>query len=112
MVVVCVVYLSSFERCFRTAVVCIVVRLEFVSCSVMVSGFVQMFVVFLVLFNVVCFLKMGGCLCIVSLYCGCDEYCDFCLICDACSLRCSWSVCAVCLCPACILLQSLMLGFV
>ena len=75
----CVVYLSSFERCFRTVVVCIVVRLEFVSCYAMVSGFVQMFVVFLV-FNVVCFLKMGGCLCIDSLYCGCDEYCDFCLI--------------------------------
>ena len=48
------------------------------SCSVMVSGFVLMFVVYLMVFNVVCFLSLvrDGC---------------FCLICDACRLRCSLS---------------------
>ena len=44
--VVCVV-----ERCrFVTMVVCIVVRLMFMSSYVMVSGFVLMFVVYLVVF--------------------------------------------------------------
>ena len=72
----------------------------------MVSGFVLMFVVYLVLLNVVCFLRLGVCLCIVSLCSGCDGCCAFCLICDACS---SWyflsgsifvsSYSAVCLCP-------------
>ena len=48
-------------------VVCIVVSLVFMSCSVMVSGVVLMFVVY-----VVCFLSPGVCLCIVSLCSGCD----------------------------------------
>ena len=54
--------------------VCIVVRLMFMSCSVMVSGFVLMCVVYLVLLNVMCIFSMGLCLCIVSLcsaYDGC-----------------------------------------
>ena len=50
------------------------------SCSKMVSGCVLMLVVYLVLLNVVCFLRLGMCLCIVSLCSGC---CAFCLICDA-----------------------------
>ena len=33
------------------------------SCSVMVSGLVMMFVMYLVLLNVVCFLTLGVCLC-------------------------------------------------
>ena len=36
--------------CFVTMVVCIVVRLVFMSCSLMVSGFALRFVVYLVLF--------------------------------------------------------------
>ena len=49
-------------------VVCsIVVRLEFMSCSVTVSVFVPMSVVYLVLLNVVCFLSLGVSLCIVIL---------------------------------------------
>ena len=34
-----------FERCFLAMVICIIVGLVFVSCSVMVSGFVLMVVV-------------------------------------------------------------------
>ena len=37
-----------FSRCFVTMLVCIVVRLVFMSCSVIVSGFVLMFLVYLV----------------------------------------------------------------
>ena len=47
--------------------VCIVVRFVFMSCSVRVSGFVPMFVVYLVLLNAVCLLSLGVGLCIVSL---------------------------------------------
>ena len=58
------------------------------SCSVMVSGFLLMFVVYLyllylyllcicLLLNVVCFLDLGVGLCIVSLCSGCDGYCVF-----------------------------------
>ena len=50
----------------------------------MVSGLVLMFVVYLVLLNVICFLSLAVCLCS-----GCDECCAFCMICDACSFRCS-----------------------
>ena len=53
-----------------TMVVCIVIRLMFMSCSVMVCGFVRMFVVYLVLLNVVCFLSLGVCLCNVNLCSG------------------------------------------
>ena len=56
-----VVILYIFAKCFVTMVVCIVVRLVFMSCSVMVSGFVPMFVVYLVLLNVVCFLRLCMC---------------------------------------------------
>ena len=49
------------------------------SCSVIVSGIVLVFVMYLVLLNVVCFLTLGVCFCIVSLYSGC---CAFSLICD------------------------------
>ena len=45
--------------------------------SVMVTRFVPMFVVYLVLLNVVCFLSLGVCLCIVNLCSGCDGYCVF-----------------------------------
>ena len=71
--------------------VCIVVILVFMSCSVMVSGFVLIVVVYLEFLNVVCFLSLGVCLCIVSLCSGCDECCYFCMICDACRLRCYMS---------------------
>ena len=47
--------------CFVTMVVCIVVRLVFMSCSVMMSRFVLMFFVYLVLLNVFCFLSLGVC---------------------------------------------------
>ena len=39
----------------------------------------------------VCFLSLGVCLCIVSVCIGCDGCCHFCVISDACNLRCSWS---------------------
>ena len=42
--------------------VCIVVTLVFMSCSVMVSGLVLMFVVYLVLLNVVSLLSVEVCL--------------------------------------------------
>ena len=42
--------------------------------------------VYLVLLNVVCFLSLGICWCT-----GCDGCFSFCLVCDACSLRCTWS---------------------
>ena len=71
-------------------VVCIGVRLFCNSvwgcadvCCVLVSGVVLMFVVYLVLLNVVCFLSLRVGLCMVSLWC--DSCCAFCLICDACS---------------------------
>ena len=64
-----------------TSVGCIVVRLVFTSCSVIVSGFVLIFVVYQVLLNVVCFLSLGVCLCIISLCSGCDGCCAFCRIC-------------------------------
>ena len=57
------------------------------SCFVMVSGFMLMFVVYLV--NVVCSLSLVFGLCIVSVCSGCDGCCAFCLIYDACRLR--WS---------------------
>ena len=55
-----------------TMVECIIVRLVFMSCSVVVHGFMLMFVVYLVLLNVVCFLRLGVCLSIVTLCGGCD----------------------------------------
>ena len=66
-VVVCVIFCS-----FVTIVVCIVVRLVFMSFSVMLSGLVLMFVVYLMLLNVVCFLTLGVCLCS-----GCGGCCVF-----------------------------------
>ena len=54
-----------------TMVACIVVKL-----------------VYLVLLNVVCFLSLVLGLYIVSSCCGCDGCCAFCMIRDACSLRC------------------------
>ena len=47
----------------------------------------MLFVEYLVLLNVSCFLSLGVCLCIVSLCCRCDGCCAFCLICHACSFR-------------------------
>ena len=70
-------------------VVCIV-RLVFMSCSVMVSEFGLMFVVYIVLLNMVCVLSLGVCLCN-----GCNGCCAFCLICDVC-LRCSCSCSIFC----------------
>ena len=43
-------------------------------------------VYYIVLLDVGFFLSLGVCL-----YSGCDGCCAFSLICDACSLRCSWS---------------------
>ena len=51
------------------------------------DGFVLMFLVYLVFFNVVCSLSLGVGLCIISLWSGCAR----CAFCDECSLRCSWS---------------------
>ena len=51
--------------------------------AVMVSGFVMLFVVYLMLLNVVSFF--------ISLYSGCDVFCAFCLICDECILKFYWS---------------------
>ena len=48
-------------RCFVNMVVCIVVSLVFMSCSIMVFRFVPTFVGYLMLYNVVCFLSLGGC---------------------------------------------------
>ena len=56
---------------FVTMVVCIVVRLV-LPCSVMVFGFVLIFVVYLVLLNMVCFLGIG-----VSFSSGCCVVCFF-----------------------------------
>ena len=42
------------------------------SFSVIVPGFVLIFVVYLVLWNMVCFLSLGVGLCIVSLCIGCN----------------------------------------
>ena len=53
--------LISFAMCYGTMEVCIVVWLVSVSCSVMVSGFVVIFGVYLVLLNVGCFLSLRGC---------------------------------------------------
>ena len=81
----------SFARCFEIMVVCIIVRLMCMSCSVMVYRCMLKFLVYLVLLNVVCFLSPGMGLFIISL-CGCDGcWLFFCLIWDPCSLRCSWS---------------------
>ena len=44
MVVYEVCFFCRFARCFMTIVVCIVVRLVFMSCSIMVSGLVMIFV--------------------------------------------------------------------
>ena len=52
----------------------------------MVYGFVLMFVVYLVLLNVVCFLGLEVGLCSVSLCSGCDRCRPFYLMCDASSL--------------------------
>ena len=58
-------------------------------CFVMLYVFVLMFVVYLVLLNVVCLLRLG--VCIVNLCSGLDGGCVFPFISDACSLRSSWS---------------------
>ena len=50
------------------------------SCSVIMSRVVLMFVVYLVLLYVVCFFNLGLYLCIISLCNWCDECCAFCLI--------------------------------
>ena len=55
-----------------TMVVCIVVRLVLRSCSVMASGLVLMFVVYLILLHVACISSLGVCLCIVSFCSVCD----------------------------------------
>ena len=73
--VVCVVFYCFVI--FATMVVCIVVRLVFTSCSLMVYGLVMMFVVYLVLLNVVCFLSLGVGWYIVSLCSACNGCCIF-----------------------------------
>ena len=62
-------------------VVYIVVRLVTMSCSIMVSEFVLMFVVYLMLMTVFCFLGLRVGSCIVSLCSGCDGCCAFYLVC-------------------------------
>ena len=56
----------------------------FMSAVVTVQGSVGMFVVYRELLKVVGFLSRCELLCVVYLYSGCDGYCAFCLICDAC----------------------------
>ena len=68
----------------------------------MMPGLVPMFVMYLVLLIVVCFLSLGVGLCIVSLCSGCDGWCAYCLICDACSVRCFSSSIFVLLCRCCV----------
>ena len=51
------------------------VMLVFMFCSVIVSGLELMFIVYLVLLSVVCFLSLGLCVCIVSLCSWCDGCC-------------------------------------
>ena len=70
----------------------IVIYLYFLSCSVMEYGFILMFVVYPVLL----FLESGS----VSL---CWMLC-FCLIYNACSLRCSWCIFAL-LCRCCLVVS-------
>ena len=48
------------------------------------AGSVGMFVVYRELLKVVGFISRCELLCVVYLYSGCDGYCAFCLICDAC----------------------------
>ena len=60
-------------------------------CSLVVSGLVLIFVVYLVFLNVVFFFSLGVCL-----YSGCDGHRAFCLICDACRLRCPWTGSTLC----------------
>ena len=47
------------------------------SCCLIVSGFVLIFVVYIVLLNMVCFLSLRVGLCIISLCSGCDGCCVF-----------------------------------
>ena len=87
-------YFIVLSFCDYGGVYCL--SLVFIYCSVMVSGSVLMFVMYLVLLNVL-FLESGS---------GCDGCRGFCLICDVLGvgvfLFCR--VCAVCLCDACIML--------
>ena len=62
----CVVF-YCFAACFVNMAVCIVVRLVFMSGSVMVSV-LRLMVVYLVLLKLICFLSLG-----VSLCSGCDQ---------------------------------------
>ena len=81
----------------------------FMSAVVTVQGSVGMFVVYRELLKVVGFISRCELLCVVYLYSGCDGYCAFCLICDACNCRCfcmeGWwfrHVDVVCSCHVCI----------
>ena len=60
----------------------------FMSAVVTVQGSVGMFVVYRELLKVVGFISRCELLCVVYLYSGCDGYCAFDLICDACNCRC------------------------
>ena len=102
-----VLFLSLFVRYLLTVAVCMVFMFVLMIAVVMLSGFVWMFVVYLVLLKVVCFLSLGVVLCLVSLCSGDAGCCDFCLICDACSLRCSCigSIC-VSSCRCCVFVSS------
>ena len=60
----------------------------FMSAVVTLQGSVGMFVVYRELLKVVGFISRCELLCVVYLYSGCDGYCAFCLICDACNCRC------------------------
>ena len=85
-----VLLISLLERYLVTMDECMVFALFCMSEVVTVSVFVFMFVVYLVLLNVVCFLSLWLRLCSVSVCSGCDGCCAFCLNCDACSCRCWW----------------------
>ena len=54
-----VLFLSLLERYLATVAVCMIVMFVLMFVGVMFSGFVWMFVVYLVLLNVVCFLSLG-----------------------------------------------------
>ena len=54
-----ILFLSLLERYLATVAVCMIVMFVLMFVGVILSGFVWMFVVYLVLLNVVCFLSLG-----------------------------------------------------
>ena len=80
----------------------------FMSAVVTVQGSMWMFVVYRELLKVVGVFSRCEVLCVVYLYSGCDEYCAFCLTCDACNCKCFFmgrmlvSSCICCMFVSCV----------